>query len=202
MVVRTVIFDVGGVIVPFDFKRAYARLEGLCPYPAAEIPARLRTTDLVTQFETGLIEPEAFVTALSQVLELDADYQQFCDLWTSIFLPDTLIPERFVQGLKERYRLLLLSNTNAIHFGMIERTYPLLRHFDHYVLSYKVGALKPHAAIYEAALGHAQCAPEECFFTDDIPAFVEGARRHGIDAVQFQNYAQLQQEMASRGMIS
>jgi len=199
--VRTIIFDLGNVIVPFDFQRAYARLEGLCPYPATQIRARLRSTGLVTRFESGQIEPETFVAELCSLLELKTNYEQFCDLWTSIFLPDPLIPEPFIQGLKERYRLLLLSNTNAIHFEMVERHYPLLRHFDRFVLSHQVGALKPSPRIYEAALAQAQCAPEECFFTDDILPFVEGARRHRIDAVQFESFAQLQNEMRARGLI-
>ena len=155
--VRTIIFDLGGVIVPFDFKRGYAKMEGLCQYPAAEIPQRLRSTDLVTRFETGQIEPRAFVAELCRVLELNATYEQFCELWTSIFLPETLIPETFLVDLKGRYRLLLLSNTNAIHFEMIERQYPLVRHFDRHILSYQVGALKPDPLIYEAALRHAAC---------------------------------------------
>ena len=199
--VRTIIFDLGDVIVPFDFKRAFARLENLCRYPAADIPVRLRSTDLVTRFESGRIEPKAFVAELCSVLELNLDYASFCNLWSCIFLPETLIPESFVRSLKERYRLLLLSNTNAIHFEMIERHYPLLQHLDHYVLSYKVGAMKPSPEIYEAALKEAQCEPEECFFTDDILPYVEGARRHRIDAVQFQSFTQLQHEMRLRGLI-
>jgi FMN phosphatase YigB (HAD superfamily) len=199
--IRTIIFDLGNVIVPFDFRRGYARLETFCRYPAEEIPRRLRSTDLVTRFESGRIERQAFVAELCQVLELDMTYDQFCEIWTSIFLPETLIPEDFLQRLKANYRLLLLSNTNAIHFEMVERHYPLLRHFDRYVLSYQVGALKPSALIYEAALRQAQCNPEECFFTDDILAYVEGARGHGIDAVQFESFAQLQEEMRVRELL-
>lgn len=198
---KTLIFDLGQVIVPFDFKRGYARMEPLCSYPAADIPARLRTTDLVTRFETGQVEPEHFVEELSRILELKTSYAEFCDLWTSIFLPEPLIPEAFLAGLKERYRLVLLSNTNAIHFEMIERHYPLIRHFKHRVLSYKVGALKPSPKIYEAALAEAECRPEECFFTDDIAAYVEGAQRHGIQAVQFQSFEQLHRDMQSRGIL-
>jgi putative hydrolase of the HAD superfamily len=198
--VRTIIFDLGGVIVPFDFRRGYARMEGLCPYPAAQIPARLRSTDLVTRFETGQIEPEAFVAELCAVLELNATYDEFCDLWTSIFLPETLIPEAFVESLKADYRLLLLSNTNAIHFQMIQRHYPLIRHFDQHVLSYKVGAMKPSPEIYQAALAQAGCRAEECFFTDDLLPYVEGARRMGIDAVQFQSFAQLREDLKLRGV--
>ncbi len=58
---KAIIFDLGKVLVHFDFKRGYQQLEGLCPYPAAEIPRRLGTTGLVERFETGLIEPRDFV---------------------------------------------------------------------------------------------------------------------------------------------
>ena len=102
--IRAVIFDLGGVIVPFDFKRGYARMEHLCSYPASDIPQRLRSTDLVTRFESGQIEPEAFVRELSAVLELRASYEEFCDLWTSIFLPQTLIPDSLLERIRGRRR--------------------------------------------------------------------------------------------------
>src|SRR6266481_10025541 len=115
--IKAVIFDLGKVIIPFDFKRGYQALEQVCGYPAAEIPRRIGTTDLVQRFESGLVEPKDFVAQLSRVLDLRVDYDQFCQIWTSIFLPDPLIPESLLEGLSKRYRLLLLSNTNAIHFA-------------------------------------------------------------------------------------
>lgn len=198
--IKTLIFDLGGVIVPLDFKRGYAQMEPLCGYSASEIPARLRGTDLVTRFESGQIEPRPFVEELSRVLKLRTTYEEFCDLWSSIFLPHTLIPESFVEELGKRYRLLLLSNTNVLHFEMIRQHYPLLRHFDHFVLSYKVGASKPSPKIYEAALEHANANPGECFFTDDLLPYVQGARRHGIQAVQFESFLQLQAAMQELGV--
>jgi putative hydrolase of the HAD superfamily len=147
------------------------------------------------------MDPEEFVRELSGILELKATHEEFCGIWSSIFLPDTLIPEELLVGLKQRYRLMLLSNTNAIHFEMVRENYPLLRHFDHLVLSYKVGALKPSPEIYAEALRHANCAPEECFFTDDIPAYVEGARAAGIDAVQFESHEQIERELKVRGVV-
>lgn len=199
--IKVVIFDLGGVIVPFDFKRGYAKMEGLCAYPASEIPARLRTTDLVTRFETGQIEPEDFVRQLSNILELNATYEEFCDLWTSIFLPDTLVPDSLLERIHARRRLLLLSNTNHIHFKMVERNYPLMRHFDDHVLSYRVGALKPSPLIYKEAIARAGCRPEECFFTDDVAAYVDGARQAGIDAVRFESAAQVERELIHRGVL-
>jgi glucose-1-phosphatase len=200
-VIKTVILDMGKVLIPFDFARGYRALEKLCPYPAAEIPRRLGTTDLVHRFETGLVEPRDFVQQFCGILDLRISYPQFCEVWSSIFLPDPLIPDAMVAGLRERYRLLLLSNTNALHFEMVRQSYPILRHFHGFVLSHEVKAMKPDPAIYQAAIACAQCRPEECFYADDIAAFVEGARRHGIDAVQFESLEQLQREMAARHIV-
>lgn len=198
--VKAIIFDLGKVIIPFDFSRGYAAMAPLCRYPEAEIRGRIGETDLVRRFESGLIEPEDFVRQLSERLELRTDYAGFCEIWSSIFLPDTLIPESMLEGLKKRYRLVLLSNTNVIHFEMVRKAYPLLRHFDAFVLSYEARAMKPSPLIYEKAVQEAGCQPEECFFTDDIAAYVEAAKRFGIDAVQFQSAEQLGSELKARGV--
>jgi putative hydrolase of the HAD superfamily len=188
------------VIVPFDFSRGYRAMSELCSYAPEEIPKRIGSTDLVLRFESGQVSPEQFVEQLCQILDVRMEYGHFCEIWSSIFLPHTLIPENMLEGLRKRYRLLLLSNTNAIHFKMIRENYSLMKHFDHYVLSYEVGAMKPSPRIYEEAIAKAHCAPEECFFTDDIAEYVAGAREAGIDAVQFQSAAQIQAELQSRGV--
>jgi putative hydrolase of the HAD superfamily len=199
-VYKAVIFDLGRVLVNFDFRRGYQALEGLCPYRAAEIPARLTTGDLVERFETGLIEPRDFVAQMSAVLDLTIDYEHFCRIWSSIFT-ETLVPERMLAGLAARYRLVLLSNTNAIHFEGLRQTHAmLLRHFHSLVLSYEAKAMKPQPEIFQAAIDRAGCRPEECFYTDDILDYVKAARTLGIDAVQFESVAQLERELTARGI--
>lgn len=199
--VRAVIFDLGRVIVPFDFKRGYARLSPLCGIPEAEIPRRIATTDLVRRYECGAIESRAFVRALADHLNFETTYENFCDIWSSIFLPETLIPESMLESIARKHRLVLLSNTNQIHFEMIRANYPLLRHFHQLVLSYEVGAMKPTPLIYQRAIEAAQCAPGECFYTDDILEYVEGARAAGIDAVQFESAGQITRELTIRGVL-
>lgn len=199
--IKTVIFDLGNVIVPFEFKRGYAQMATRCRFHAAEIPKRIRSSDVVTRFESGQIDPHSFVQELSALLELDISYDGFCEIWMSIFLPEPLIPESLLQQLGQKHRLLLLSNTNEIHFTMLLKAYPMLRHFDDYILSYQVGALKPSAIIYQEAIARARCRPEECFFTDDIAAYVDAARGHGIDAVQFVSLAELESELRKRALI-
>jgi putative hydrolase of the HAD superfamily len=197
---RAVIFDLGRVLVNFDFERGYRALEPLCPYSAQEIPKLLAPTRLVEEFETGLVEPHDFVTRLAEILDFDIDYDRFRAIWSSIFA-ETLLPESLIERLAARYRLLLLSNTNAIHFPMVWETYPLVRHFHDYILSYEVKAMKPRREIYERAIERAGCRADECFYTDDIAEYVEAARRLGIDAVQFRSAAQLEGELRLRGIV-
>jgi putative hydrolase of the HAD superfamily len=196
---KAIIFDLGRVLVHFDFQRGYRALEGLCSYPAAEIPGRIFPTGLVQRFETGLTEPRDFYAQFSEQLGLTVDYARFCEIWSSIFT-EALLPESLLEWLAARYRLVLLSNTNPIHFEMIRATFPHLRHFHHLVLSYEVKAMKPQPEIFRAAIDAALCRPEECFFTDDIPEYVEAARRMGIDAVQFESREQIERELRARGI--
>lgn len=199
--IKAVIFDLGKVLVPFDFARGYSALAERCPYPPQEIRARLASTDLVQRFETGQVAPQAFVNEVSRILAFQVDYPEFCRIWSSIFLPETLIPENMVARLHQNHMVLLLSNTNAIHFDMIRENYALLRHFDDFILSYQVGVMKPSPRIYQEAIARAGCRPQECFFTDDIAEYVAAARKEGIDAVQFCSLEQLQGELKARKVM-
>jgi glucose-1-phosphatase len=197
---KAILFDLGKVLIHFDFRRGYRALAGLCPYTAEEIPRRLAGSGLVERFETGLVEPREFVDQMCRILDLQVDYDQFRVIWSSIFT-DILIPESLLEGLGRRYRLVLVSNTNALHFEMIRETYGhLLRHFDGLVLSYEVRAMKPRPEIFQAAVERAGCRPEECFYTDDIAAYVAAARGMGIDGVLFESCAQIEGEMRGRGI--
>ncbi len=199
--IKAVIFDLGNTIVPFDFKRGYAVMERRCGIPAAEIPKRIGATDLVVRFESGQVDSRAFVAELCGILDLDMSFEEFRDVWFSIFLPRTLISREWLEALGARYPLVLLSNTNPLHFEMLEANYPILGLFERRVLSNEVGAMKPAPVIYERAVTLAGCQPSECFFTDDVEAYVEGARRCGIDAVQFLGEAQVQGELRARGVV-
>jgi len=198
--IKAILLDLGNVIVPIDFNRCHAAFGEVCALPPQEIPARLRPTGLSERFETGRMTPEEFAVEVCAALGMRVEYPKFWDIWSAIFLPEPLVSDHLLERLRRRQRLVLLSNTNSVHFEFVEKRYPLLRHFDEFVLSYRVGATKPSPAIYREAIARAGCRPEECFYTDDIAKFVEAARREGIDAVQFQSQRQLEGELAARGV--
>ena len=199
--VKAVIFDLGRVIVPFDFDLGYSELHRLTGLDIADIRRRIGATGLVNQFETGLVEPQAFVTGIARALGITMSVEQFSRIWNSIFLKETLIPEEMLLRLKQRYRLLLLSNTNAIHFTGLEQDYPVLRHFDEHVLSFRVQSMKPDAPIYLHAAKLAGVPPAECLFIDDLPENVLGAQAVGMQAVLFQGHLQLERDFERLGVI-
>ena len=187
--------------MPFDFEIGYRRLESLTQLSTQEIRERIRATGLVPRFETGLIEPEEFVEKIAAALGISLTTSEFAVIWNSIFLSETLVTEEMLEELKRSYRLILLSNTNAIHFEGLEANYPILRHFDHQVLSHRVKMMKPDPGIYLHAATLAECSPEECLFIDDLPENVEGARAVGMHAVVFRSAEELNRDFERFGVL-
>ena len=200
--IKTVIFDLGGVLIPFDPSRSFVAMEPYCDHSAKQIPEILRQTDLVRRFETGRIGSQEFVAELSNLLGLRVSYQEFCDLWSKPFLLQALVPPEMLERLHRKYRLIALSNTNPIHFDAVQRIYPFLAYFDDFVLSYQVGHLKPAALIYEEAVRRAGCLPCECLYIDDAEPYVAAAAALGINAAQFRDYAGLAAILAHHGVAT
>ena len=196
---KVVFLDLGNVIVGLDYESGYRATTKYSRLDVSEIPGRIHAAALLQPFETGQMSNEEFQSRFCEALQMDAiPFDEFRGLWSGIFPAETLVSEKLIEGLAARNRLLLLSNTNDIHFRWIHEHYPHLKHFHDYVLSYRVGALKPSPRIYEAALQMAGCEPGECFFADDVAENVEGARHAGIDAVLFTGEENLKEELARR----
>jgi beta-phosphoglucomutase-like phosphatase (HAD superfamily) len=95
----------------------------------------------------------------------------------------------------------LVSNTNALHWEGVLRVADLDRRVDAFALSFQVGASKPDARIFEAALQALGARPEEAVFADDRLDFVEAARLLGLDAFVVDSPATLERELDARGVL-
>ncbi len=197
---RALFFDLGKVIVPFEIQRAYAGFRAVSRLSIDEMTKRLRAGDLVQRYECGQVEDEPFFQAFSEITGVRTTFEQFCAIWNSIFLPATLVPESLLEELSRNYTLLLLSNTNAIHYRFLEQNYGHLAHFHHRVLSHEAGAQKPARKIYDDALAAAGVKPEEVFFTDDLLENIEAARKLGMDGEVFTGVPELLRHLAVRGI--
>jgi len=199
--IRTLLFDLGNVLVGLEFERAYRAASALSGLSPDRIRDLLRTSGLAGPYERGEIDSAEFHRRTVELLGLEIDFERFAALWGDMFADRPLIDDALIDQAAARCRMAILSNTNELHFLDIRRRYPLLGKFEHYVLSYQVGAMKPSARIYEAALEMTDSRPEECFFTDDKPENIAGARKLGIDAELFRGEDDLREHLRRRGVL-
>ena len=106
-----------------------------------------------------------------------------------------------IPALKEKHKVVLLSNTNSIHkrygYGHLD----FIKWFDKIFLSHEIGAVKPEEKIYRAVESYMQEKSSEHFFIDDIQEYIEGAKKCGWDGVQFKNYEQLLIDLHERNIL-
>ena len=132
---------------------------------------------------------------------LSMDFAKFRAVWNSALDPEPIHPNSLFEGLSKRYRLGLLSNTDPLHVERLESGYEFYRFFpaETRTGTPAVGASKPNPVIFQQALKACKAKAEETVYIDDIPAYVEAARRLGIKGVQFVSGQQLAQDLRAWG---
>ena len=171
-------------------------------WTADELWSVLQSDPGWNDWQEGRITPRDWYAYLMRRLHLSLDFDEFCAAWCSILEPQTILSDQLFTQLGARCRLGLLSNTDPIHVAYIERHFDFLRHFPARIYSCSVGASKPSPAIYQAALRAVGVSAAEALYIDDIEEFAEAARQLGLDAIHFEDPAQLARELSSRGLPS
>lgn len=200
MPIRTVLFDMGNVLVSFSHERMFAQLGEACGRTGEEVKQYLATTALANRFETGKVDAKGFHQEFERWVQRPVDKATLLRAGADIFWLDTPMPEVLKQIKSQGIRLVLLSNTSSTHIDIIREQWSFLDEFDDLVLSYEVGAMKPDTAIYRAALAKINCDPGECFYTDDVAPYVEAGRSHGLEAEVFRDVPTLVEHLGSRGI--
>jgi epoxide hydrolase-like predicted phosphatase len=200
-VIRTMIFDLGGVLVNVEPKRSLSRFQRLAAsVPEEKILDIFEQSEIKRQYELGTIDSRVFFESVGEKLGVEISYDTFRELWTEIFSPIQpmidLLPE-----LKNRYRLALLSNTNPLHTNYCREHYHFFHHFHHLILSHEVGCLKPDESMYRIALERSESLPEECLFVDDLPLNVEAAVSLGMRTIEFSGYEPFLRDAARMGIV-
>ncbi|MEW5975102.1 MAG: HAD family phosphatase [Acidobacteriota bacterium] len=198
--IKVILLDLGKVIINFDYQKAAAEIQRFTDASLQEMSEVFLDGDLIYRYETGRMSSSEFYQVVSRRLRLNVSASQFKDLWGSMFLEEPLLSDALLEALKQKYRLILLSNTNEIHFQYVQERYPILRHVSEHVLSFREGTMKPEPEIYQAAIRKAGVAPDRIFFTDDRADNVAAARQLGIQAAQFQGEQQLRTQLQEIGI--
>ena len=201
MSVEAIIFDMGDVLIQHDDAPEHAAVQAMCTNPVsagAEIP-QLIPFDRVHR---GELTFEDLFKLLIEEAGLTADYPAFVSAMTVGFGPPIPGIAQVVDSLAERFRLALLSNTNAVHWSYVKSHYPaLLDNVRPHFVSFELGMMKPQAEIFEHVVSALGVEPKECLLVDDREANVQGARRAGLDGIRFRTSEQLIVELEARDVL-
>ena len=192
--ITTLVFDFGCVLVNLDKQRC---IKSFCEIGAENIATYVdecRQEALFHDLEVGNIDVSTFCDEVRRKAPCcKASDEAICEAWNSLL---TGIPVRRLRALlqlKDRYRLLLLSNTNPIHWEKSLKDYFTAdgKTFDDYFekayLSYQMQMLKPDRCIYEALMNDSRTTPEEILFVDDSVANCAAAEQIGITTLHVTN---------------
>jgi len=180
--IRSFIFDIGNVLIPFDFNRALRRIATQSPLPLTEFPPEAK--QLAQTYESGQIDRAEFLRQAFALLEYRGTEADFVAAWEDIFV-ENFAMTRLVSRLRERYPLYLLSNTNDIHANYFEAKYPVFQSFTDAVYSHRAGCIKPGREIFEIAIRQFDVEPGETVYIDDLPANIAAARDLGFLAFEY-----------------
>jgi len=199
-VIKTVISDMGNVILPFEisfFLNEIAKYSSLEKDEVINIP--VLHVELIKSFSEGRISPENYYAQMKKIFKADIQFDKFRDIYCDIFSLNSSVLKT-LSSLKGKNKLLLLSNTDTLHFNFIKKRFPEIFIFDDYILSYEVGCVKPDDKIFRAAVDRSETKPEEIVFIDDIRENVKAAEKAGLKTIHFNSEIDLKAELEKYGV--
>ena len=186
----TLVSDLGGVLIDIDVRRcaeAFAKLIGEQNVNAVlglgsdgEGLSSAATKQLMRDYELGYITTDEFESQILSFCPEGTTREQVTQAWLSMLCDIPGERFRILRDLKNRYnfRLLLLSNTNELHWQAIDSRYRLSDIFDKVFLSYEMHIAKPDGEIYRTVDAQAQVNPLRTFFVDDLSINRSRAERY------------------------
>jgi len=197
MKISAVCFDLGKVLLQFDWKVMLDRVAAKSPLPPGEIARLLKDDRQILAYETGAISSAKFFSHLKKRLKFKGTAKELRAAFSEIFQP---LAEHIALAalLAPHYPLAIISNTNEAHILHAEATYSFFSLFKARIYSHQVKAMKPDRAIYQAALAAlGGVDPLETLFIDDIEDNVLGAVKLGWQTIHLRPGVDLREALAS-----
>lgn len=177
------VFDLGKVLVDFDYSIAGRRIAARSKMSAAEIQKYLDHSPLLVRYETGHINRQEFYDIVRQHVGFDGSLREFGDFFGGIFTP---IPPMIALQAQLRKRGLpsyIFSNTNCLAVEDITAKFPFFRNFDGYIYSYEARSMKPDKGIYEALEKLAGKRGSDLLYVDDRAENIAAGAQRGWHAI-------------------
>ena len=192
--IKTILFDMGGVVITLAQPQAIERFKALGLKDAEQRLDAYTQQGIFGDLESGKITDEDFRRELSVLVGRELTWQECLNAWKG-YCGD--VPKRNLRKMKELrergYRVVLLSNTNPFMMSWVMSNefdgegHSLAYYLDAAYESYKCGAMKPDAKFFNAVIEGERLIPSETLFIDDGPRNIEAAKALGIQTLLVKN---------------
>jgi FMN phosphatase YigB (HAD superfamily) len=184
--ISTLIFDFGGVLIDLDMNQSILNFKKLGVENVEKYLSNFGQLGFFMQLEKGKISAEEFRREIRKMTPKAITDSEIDDAWNAFLVRIPSEKLDIVYELRKKYRVIMLSNTNAIHFPYAEQTFfsyknrSIDEYFDKCYRSYDMKMAKPDAEIFEAILSQEQVAANQCLLLDDGPKNIEQAQKLGF----------------------
>ena len=180
---RKFLFDVGKVLLDFDFDNSLRRL---LPPDLPDAEARLaKVLEPKDPFERGDIPLESYLSHSLEHLGHNVTEEAFLAAWRNIFTANLPMWDVARKLKTDGHELFLFSNTNSIHCPWFLETFSIFDLFVGGTYSFMEGLIKPEPAIYQRAITNHGLVPEDTLYIDDLPANIETGKALGFNSHQY-----------------
>ena len=188
--ITTIIFDLGGVLINIDFKKLFKAFQSIGINNFEGMYSQSTATPLFKDLEKGKLSETEFYEKMKDCTELEVTTEQIKNAWNSLLLNFRKESLQKVTSLKNKYRTILLSNTNSIHLSEVNKIFEkeigkgsLEMYFDKMYYSHLIGLRKPDKEVFNYVLQENNVKATETLLIDDSVQNIEGARLAGMKAI-------------------
>lgn len=178
--VKAIISDVGNVLIKCDIDKFDSIFDGVIDFK--KVPrynsyfSGVFNRKVYDLFERGKISGEQFYEYCAKEYCLEVGFDKFKELFPQFLIIDDISlgnAQKLINIKEEKgIEVVLLTNTNRLHFEKILTKYGELKRFKQ-VKSYETSHRKPEREIYMKAVELAGCDISECLYIDDRKDFVK-----------------------------
>ena len=183
MIPKAIVFDLGKVLVDFDYGIAAQALAVRGRVPAQEVKRLIDQSQLLVSYETGQLATAAFYRQICNGTGFCGDVEEFGRLFGDIFTPIEPMVELHAQLRKDGVPTYIFSNTNELAVAHIRKAFSFFSRFDGYIFSFAERAMKPDEKIYRAVEQHTGLCGAEILYIDDRVENAEAGKRRGWQVI-------------------
>ncbi|HEU5125868.1 MAG TPA: HAD family phosphatase [Verrucomicrobiae bacterium] len=179
----TVVFDLGKVLLDFDYSIAAHRIAEKSRSGVDEARFFIDQSPLLHRYETGLVTTQEFFAEICRLSGFSGTADEFAEFFSDIFAPIQPMIQLQAELRQAGIRTYIFSNTNDLAICHIRERFPFFNQFDGYILSYEHRSMKPDAKLYEIVERETRSSGREIIYLDDRLENVEAGRNRDWQAI-------------------